>query len=184
MRDVILNIEVPPNSLANADRNFFHATSEVQNRSTQSSRFFMSYSNIRIPERNCLFSRFLKVAKQYDRRLQFLKTESEADNEPFNSDSMEGFRQFTWQLLPTKKGSLVLKDNGNLRAVWNCDGESFIGLQFMNSDSIEYVLFSDDGARSSIVSRSYGVANSSAVISQLKALNLNWMMYEQPEDSI
>ena len=131
-----------------------------------------------VQKHNGLYPCVLGAGEKYDERIDFLKKEGDLDGVSLNPESLRGFKEFTYRYIPTKSCGLVLYDNGNLRAVWNSDGESFVGLQFLNRELIEYILFSQT-APSLPVSRSYGQAAIDSVMSQIEALELEWMLYEQ-----
>ena len=131
-----------------------------------------------VSKHNKIYPCILKAGVKYDERIDFLEEEGSLDGVTLNPESKYGFKEFIKQCIPTISGGLVLNDNGNLRAVWNSDGESFVGLQFLNHQVIEYVLFSQTDS-SLPVSRSFGQANINSVMNQIKALELNWMLYEQ-----
>ena len=40
-----------------------------------------------------------------------------------------------------RRGRLVLLENGNLRAVWKGENQAHIGLQFLDEQLVQYVLF-------------------------------------------
>ena len=156
----------------------FESHSEEKPEFTMQSVLYLYHSSEYVPNHNKIYPCILKAAEKYDERLSFLEKEGKLDGVQLNPESMSGFMEFVKQCMPTISSGLVLTDNGNLRAVWNSDGESFVGLQFLNHQLIEYILFSQT-APSLPVSRSFGQARIDSVMNQIKALELNWMLYEQ-----
>ena len=156
----------------------FRSHSEEKSQFTIQSVLYLYHSSEYVRNHNKIYPCILKAAEKYDERLRFLEEEGKLDGVPLNPESMSGFMDFVKQCMPTISSGLVLIDNGNLRAVWNSDGESFVGLQFLNHQIIEYILFSQT-APSLPVSRSFGQARIDSVMNQIKALELNWMLYEQ-----
>ena len=157
---------------------FFESRSEEKYEFIEQSVLYLYRSSEYVPKHNKIYPCILKAGVKYDERIDFLEEEGKLDGVTLNPESKCGFMEFVKQSIPTISGGLVLKDNGNLRAVWNNDGESFVGLQFLNHQIIEYVLFSQT-APSLPVSRSFGQANINNVMNQIKALELSWMLYEQ-----
>ena len=156
----------------------FESYSEEKPEFTKQSALYFCHSSEYVHNHNRIYPCILKAAEKYDERLSFLEEERKLDDVPLNPESMNGFMEFVTQCMPTISGGLVLIDNGNLRAAWNSDGESFVGLQFLNHQLIEYVLFSQT-TPSLPVSRSFGQASIGSVMNQIEALELNWMLYEQ-----
>ena len=157
--------------------------SEIQPDITEQSTLYLNHSSGYVPIHNKIYFSILKAAKNYDERLSFLKEEGNLDGVSLNPDSISGFMKFIEKYIPTIRGGLVLIDNGNLRAVWHSDCESFVGIQFLTHELTEYVLFSKTSP-SLPVSRSFGQANIDSVLNQIEALELNWMLYEQPQNFI
>lgn len=113
----------------------------------------------------------LKAAENYDERIGYLK-EGELDGMSLNPEFLRGFMEFVSRDIPTISGELALDDNGNLRAVWNSDGESFVGLQFLKHENIEFIFLSQS-ALSLSVSRSHEQVGIDRVKSQIEVLGIN-----------
>lgn len=82
-----------------------------------------------------------KTHKAYARRIEVLHSDAEADDLELNEASERDFWQYIRSIPFAQKASLVLMDNGNLRAVWKDDDESHLGIQFLGNQWVEYVIF-------------------------------------------
>ena len=85
-------------------------------------------------------------AAAYASRLDRLRSFAEEDEIAFSGASERDFLDFACTEPQTKSASLVLLDNGNLRAVWR-SGEQEVGVQFYGGGSVQYLISreSDDG---------------------------------------
>lgn len=72
---------------------------------------------------------------------------------------------------------LVLIDNGNLRAVWQDEQETHVGLQFLGDDIVQFVLFKRR-CSSRPVSRVVGRDTVAGFESQIRAFELQSLLYE------
>ena len=63
------------------------------------------------------------------------------DGITLNALSAEEFYLFVKSAPYTRRASLVLIDNGNLRAAWRGDDGSHVGVQFHGEQSASYVIF-------------------------------------------
>ena len=77
----------------------------------------------------------------YASRIETLRNEAAADKLPFNEASESDFREFLRSASCVRKGSLFLRDNGNLRAVWSDDEGNRVGIQFLGDSAAQYVVF-------------------------------------------
>ncbi len=80
-------------------------------------------------------------ADAYTSRIRFLKNEAVDDGYVLNLPSEIDFWQFVRSSPDIRQGSLVLMDNGNLRAIWKDEQGSRLGLQFLGGKMIQYVIF-------------------------------------------
>lgn len=74
-----------------------------------------------------------KTHKAYARRIAVLHSDAVADDLELNEASERDFWQYIRSIPFAQKASLVLMDNGNLRAVWKDDDESHLGIQFLGN---------------------------------------------------
>ena len=82
-----------------------------------------------------------QIHQAYQRRIEFLCREAALDGFTMNADSERDFWAFIRSIPGSQKASLVLWDNGHLRAVWKGTEESHLGLRFLGDQRIEYVIF-------------------------------------------
>lgn len=80
-------------------------------------------------------------AAAYTSRIKFLKKEAVDEGYVLNLPSEIDFWQFVRSLPHIRQGSLVLMDNGNLRAIWKNEQGSRLGLQFLGGRMVQYVIF-------------------------------------------
>ena len=74
-------------------------------------------------------------------RIKDLKEQAGLDGYSINRDSNKAFWDFFGQNPQLKRERLVLLENGNLRATWKNDHGTHIGLQFINNQLIQFVIF-------------------------------------------
>lgn len=82
-----------------------------------------------------------EVRQTYRNRIAELREYGVEDGVIVNPASEKDFWAFVKSLPTARPGSLVLMDNGNLRAVWKGDQGSHLGLQFLGRRMVEYVIF-------------------------------------------
>ena len=82
----------------------------------------------------------------YQRRIAQLRSFAEEDGIELSAPSEDDFFDFACTEPQTRAASLVLLDNGNLRAVWR-SGQQEVGVQFHGSGSVQYLISreGDDG---------------------------------------
>ena len=82
----------------------------------------------------------------YQRRIAQLRSFAEEDGIELSAPSEDDFFDFACNEPQTKAASLVLLDNGNLRAVWR-SGQEEVGVQFYGGGSLQYLISreGDDG---------------------------------------
>ena len=82
----------------------------------------------------------------YERRIVQLRSFADEDGIELSGASERDFLDFACTEPHTRTASLVLLDNGNLRAVWRM-GEQEVGLQFYGGGSVQYLISreGDDG---------------------------------------
>ena len=79
--------------------------------------------------------------RAYRGRIEELREYGEGEGLSINEWSEKDFWAFVKSLPASRKGSLVLMDNGNLRALWKGEKESHLGLQFLGGRMVQYVIF-------------------------------------------
>ena len=112
------------------------------------------------------------IYSAYASRIEVLKEQAELDGYSLNRASSDAFVEFLKKNPLIRRGRLVLMENGNLRAVWKGEKEDHIGLQFINSRSIQYVIFTRREPQSP-VSRVSGRDTLDGIKKQIEAFELN-----------
>lgn len=110
-------------------------------------------------------------------RIQELRAFAEEDGDPFNTASERDFWAFVEANPSVRKGALVLVDSGDLRAVWEGDGDPFIGVEFLGGGVLRYVIFNRlrEGGE---VSRVVGRDDFDGFRRQVEAFDLLSLLYE------
>ena len=137
------------------------------------------------------FSEAKKYARQirqaYTHRIEALQEDGAFEGITINEPSQRDFWAFASSIAPTKKASLVLMDNGNLRAVWKDENDSHLGIQFfgnpqakkdshlgiqfLGNGQVEYVIFRRR-SNADHVSRVAGTDTLEGVKRQIRAFDL------------
>ena len=113
----------------------------------------------------------LKARQTYRERIAELREYGVEDDVTVNPASEKDFWAFVKSLPNARPGSLVLMDNGNLRAVWEGKGESHLALQFLGGRMIQYVIFKRR-PRAGKVSRVAGADTFDGIKRQIDAFEL------------
>ena len=112
-----------------------------------------------------------RVRNAYSLRIKELKGHAIDDDIEFNPASERDFWAFMESLPCSKRASLVLCDNGNLKAVWKNTGANHLGIQFLGNDQGEYVIFKRR-QRASEISRVVGIDSLQGIKNQMTAFDL------------
>ncbi len=112
----------------------------------------------------------------YASRIEVLKEQAELDGYSLTRASRDAFFEFLKKNPWIRRGRLVLMENGNLRVVWKGENEAHIGLQFINNQSIQYVIFTRREPQSP-VSRVSGRDTLDGLKRQIEAFDLNSVLY-------
>ncbi len=76
----------------------------------------------------------------YTDRIEDLRKDGALDGIVLNRDSEKDFQSFV-STSPSVNAEIVLVDNGNLRAVWDGQDGSHLGVQFLGGGLLQYVIF-------------------------------------------
>ena len=82
-----------------------------------------------------------EACQAYRSRIEALRSDAELDGFAVNEASERDFWAFVKLDLLVRKAEVVLVDNGNLRAVWDGEDGSHLGLQFLGNRTLQYVIF-------------------------------------------
>ena len=115
------------------------------------------------------------VINAYQERIKVLRCEGEMDGITLNTRSEEDFYLFVKSAPYTGRASLVLIDNGNLRAVWRGNDGSHCGVQFRGDQSASYVIFKCRSSRSD-VSRVSGTDTLDGIKEQIHVFGLETLL--------
>lgn len=119
--------------------------------------------------------RLLTVLKAYGERVAELQEYGEADGITLRAESKAAFSSFIKSNAYARRASLVLLDNGNLRAVWKDDDGSHVGVQFHGGQVASYVIFKRRGHGADI-SRVAGKDTLDGVRGQIRAFGLDGLV--------
>ena len=112
-----------------------------------------------------------RVREAYSLRIEELKAYAQEDEIEVNEASQRDFWDFVDSLSSTKRASLVLCDNGNLKAVWRDSGANHLGIQFLGNKRGEYVIFKRR-QRASEISRVAGIDTLQGIKNQMTAFDI------------
>lgn len=111
----------------------------------------------------------------YQKRIQSLTEQAELEGYSLNRESKTAFFAFLNDNQNMKRGGLVLMENGNLRGIWRDENGTHVGLQFLNPESVQYVIFRRR-EHSSSVSRVSGRDTLDGIKRQFEAFELSGML--------
>lgn len=118
-----------------------------------------------------------KYSDSYKSRIEFLREEALQEGFMLREASEIDFRRFVFSYPNFRKGSLVLTDSGNIRAIWKgCKG-SLIGLQFLGDGMAQYVMFHQRENKKE-VSRVSGRDSIQGIVRQIDACDLAVLFVE------
>lgn len=83
-----------------------------------------------------------KTQRQIEDRLRELNVEAHVDGDTLSEASVRDLREFIQSIGATKRPSIFLLDNGNIRALWRGTNGQQVGLQFLGSGRVQFVIFS------------------------------------------
>lgn len=113
--------------------------------------------------------------RAYKARIQALRHLTEEEDYCLKPSSEKDFWSF-FEMNPfVRQGNLVLLENGNLRAIWKDGRGTQIGLQFLGSGTIQFVIFKVR-TEGKPVSRVYGRDDFEGIKCQIQAFELHPMM--------
>lgn len=117
-----------------------------------------------------------ETVASYKHRIKVLKEQAELDGYSLNVPSEAAFLEFVEKNPLIRRGRLVLMENGNLRAVWKDDNGAHLGLQFVDSRTVQYVIFKQRQP-SAPVSRVTGRDTMEGISRQIAAFDLDSALY-------
>ena len=112
-----------------------------------------------------------RLRQSYDVRIEALRNDAEAEGFAVNPASEMDFWSFFDSAPLAQKASVVVMDNGNLRAVWKALDGSHLGIQFLGNSQAEYVIFKRRAA-SQNVSRVAGIDTLDGIKKQICSFDL------------
>ncbi len=112
----------------------------------------------------------------YVKRIQDLKEICLDDGISLNPDSKTACLKFFRANPFLKPAGLIVKENGNLRAIWEGENEVHVGLQFLGDQSLQYVIFKQRTPEDP-VSRVSGRDTMDGIMHQIEAFDLKEDLY-------
>ena len=108
------------------------------------------------------------LTSAYLKRIEWLRSEGVCEHITVNEASVRDFFAFVDAASYSLRASLVLHDNGNIRALWRLDGEDRIGIQFRGDGNASFVIFNCI-ASGGAASQTYGVDTLDGVRARIRA---------------
>ena len=115
------------------------------------------------------------VLNAYRERIATLRQYGQADGVTLRTESEAAFFDFIKSNAYTGRASLVLLDNGNLRAVWKDDDGNHVGVQFHGQQVASYVIFKRQ-AHGAETDRVVGKVTLDRVRQQIRAFGLDGLV--------
>jgi len=115
--------------------------------------------------------------RAYEDRIRELCGYAAEDGYYLRTMSCQDFWHFVKAEPDIRRGSLVLGDNGNLRAVWQHGNGTHLGLQFLGAGVVQYVIFKRHKPAQPI-SRVVGRVTFEGLKRQLVAFDLHSLLHE------
>ncbi|MDE0431029.1 MAG: hypothetical protein OXH98_14805 [Caldilineaceae bacterium] len=112
-----------------------------------------------------------QLRQTYESRIDALRSAASLDGLDVNEVSEKDFWAFTGTSHFSRKAGLALMNNGNLRAVWKGEDESHLGLHFLGSRLVQFVIFKRRPG-SGRVSRTAGIDTFEGIKKQIRAFGL------------
>ena len=113
----------------------------------------------------------LAIRQAYRNRIESLRSDAAVDGFLINQASERDFWSFMKSLPFAHKADVVLVNNGNLRAIWDSEDGTHLGLQFLGNRALQYVIFRRRQG-SSAISRVAGRDTFEGVTQQVQAFGL------------
>lgn len=108
------------------------------------------------------------LTSPYLKRIEWLRNDGLCYDITLNESSVRDFLSFIDAASYSLRASLVLHDNGNIRALWKLSDEDRIGVQFRGDGNASFVIFKRP-ASGGATSRSYGVDTLDGVRARIQA---------------
>ena len=112
----------------------------------------------------------------YNKRIRDLKQIAVDDGISLNPASHIAFIKFFSANPALKQAGLIVKENGNLRAIWECENEAHVALQFLGDQTLQYVIFKQRKPQAP-VSRVSGRDTMDGIMHQFEAFDLKDDLY-------
>ena len=112
---------------------------------------------------------------RFKNRIKLLSELARSEDYSMNSESASTFWHFFERISKLKYGRLFLLENGNLQATWNDDEENHVGLEFVNRQTIGFVIFRKRSS-SEPVSRLSGIETMNGIENLISVYNLNKLL--------
>ncbi len=116
-----------------------------------------------------------EIHEVYRNRIEALHNDAALDGFVVNDASERDFWSFVKSMPFGGRAEVVLVDNGNLRAIWDGDDGSHIGLQFLGNRTLQYVIFRRRRG-SSHISRVAGHDTFDGLKKQVRAFELECLL--------
>ena len=117
------------------------------------------------------------VLQTYSHRLNELEEYARADGYSLNIGSKATFARFMEKLSSVRQPRLILMENGNLRAMWKCQKDFQMGLQFLDNNEVQFVIFRPR-ADSNEISRAYGRDSLEGIAKLITAFDLKELVIQ------
>ena len=112
---------------------------------------------------------------RFKNRIKLLSEQARSEDYSMNSESESTFWHLFERISKLKYGCLFLLENGNLQATWNDDEENHVGLEFVNRQTIGFVIFRNRSS-SEPVSRLTGIETMNGIENLISVYDLKELL--------
>ncbi len=118
----------------------------------------------------------------YSARISELRHLAADDGYSLSHSSENDFWRFVQFEPQLREGELILIDNGNLRATWQDDKGTHVGLQFLGDGIVQYVIFKKRDP-TKLISRVAGRDTFMGIRLQIETFQLQQLLYSNQDKS-
>ena len=141
-------------------------------------RFALNDSPVVFEDESRTAARKVRAKREaWEERIRELRSYAAEDGDPFRLESEQDFWAFVETRPSVRKGGLVLVDSGELRAVWQGDPGTRVGVEFLGGRVLRFVIFKRDPSTGE-VARIAGYDDFDGFERQIDAFDLDSLVFE------
>lgn len=117
------------------------------------------------------------TVQDFAERLETLRDAARESDFTVQDEAVESFGDFLAEAHVSIRPRLTLRPHGEVRALWEDENSTQVGITFGLNENLQYVLFT---GRKSNVSHHYGMANAEEICRIIDALDLSSLIRSKP----